>query len=284
MELYRMKNKHLNLLIPQWQGGGLDKSTYFGGIEIRDNYMQGLLFSEVNINTADSFVTRNNIFGYDHIYHQLKQAKDIIEELDPDTILTIGGGCDADVVPIAYLNRRYNHELTFLWFDAHGDLHTPETSESHLFYGMPLRLVLGEGDKDFLALLGSKIGKSQLVMLGTREIDRAEERFVNENSITVLTCADIENNLNDVVKCIGSFGNSKLYLHIDLDVLEPTEFPYVPLPVKDGLKIRVFERLIAELHRDFEIVGLGIYEYNAKAKKKNSVIEKLIIIGNSLGQ
>lgn len=284
MELFRMNNKHLNLLIPQWQGGGPDKSTYLRGMEIRDKYMQGLLLREVNINTADSCVTRNSIFGYEPIYHQLKQAQDIIEELRPDTILTIGGGCDAAVVSIAYLNRRYNHELILLWFDAHGDLHTPETSESHLFYGMPLRLVLGEGDQDFLTLLGSTIDKSQLVMLGTREIDRTEEQFVNENSIAVLTCADIENDPNEAVRSIKSLGNSKLYLHIDLDVLEPTEFPYVPLPVKDGLKIKVFERLIAELHRDFEIVGLGIHEYNAKAEKKHSIIEKLIFIGNSLGR
>jgi len=277
-----MKKKYLNLLMPQWQGGGHDKSTYFGGLEIRDKYMQDVLLSEVKISTDELGEIRNNILGYDQIYSQLRQARDIIEEASPDTILTIGGGCDAGIVPLAYLNRRYNQDLTVLWFDAHGDLHTPDTSESHLFYGMPLRLALGEGDRNIIELLGSKIQKSQLIMLGTREIDPAEQQYIHDNAITVLTCTDIEKDIYTVISRIKSLGNGRLYLHIDLDVLDPAEFPYIPVPVGDGLKNKVFDTLISELHRNFAIVGLGIFEYNGTAHHKNRIIEKLISIGSQL--
>jgi arginase len=276
------KKKHLNLLMPQWQGGGPDKSTYFGGMEIRDKYMQGMALSEVQISTEDSCQIKNNIFGYDCIYNQLKQAKHIVESFSPDTIFTIGGGCDADIIPITYLNKRYNKDLTVLWFDAHADLHTPETTETRLLYGMPLRLAMGEGDRDILELLWSNIRKSQLIMLGTRDIDRAEEKYINENSINILTCPEIESDIDKVISRVKSLGNEKIYIHIDLDVIEPAEFPHVPITAKDGLSIDVFETLISELHRSFEIVGLGLYEYNGTAKNKNRTIENLVFIGNSM--
>ena len=277
-----MGKNHLNLLISQWQGGGQDKSTYLGGIEIRDKYMQDVIIREVKISMEDICEIKNNIRGYSCIYDQLKQAKDIIEGFSPKTIFTVGGGCDVDIIPLTYLNKVYNNEITILWFDAHADLHTPETSESHLFYGMPLRLALGEGDKSIIKLLGSKIQKSQLMMLGTREIDKAEKQFINDNFINVLTCNAIENDLNNVIGRIKAIGNKKLYLHLDLDVVEPTEFPYVPVPAKDGLKLTVFATLISELHKNFEIVGLGMYEYNATAKDENWLIKKLVSIGKNL--
>ena len=44
-----MKQSHLNLLVPQWQGGGQDLSTYNGGLELKDNYLHGLELAEVEI-------------------------------------------------------------------------------------------------------------------------------------------------------------------------------------------------------------------------------------------
>ncbi|WP_368501527.1 arginase family protein [Phascolarctobacterium sp.] len=57
-------------------------------------------------------------------------------------MFSVGGGCDADVPVIAYLNKKYGGKLTVLWLDAHGDLNSPQESQTGLFYGMPARTLL----------------------------------------------------------------------------------------------------------------------------------------------
>ena len=73
----------------------------------------------------------------------------------PDKLFTLGGGCDADVPCLLYLNEEYRGDLTVIWFDAHGDLNTPEESATSLFYGMPLRSLM---DVKCFGLLENSLG------------------------------------------------------------------------------------------------------------------------------
>ena len=61
----------------------------------------------------------------------------------PDKILTVGGGCGIEIPIVSYFSEKYKN-LDVLWFDAHGDLNTPESSPSKYFHGMPLRFLLEE--------------------------------------------------------------------------------------------------------------------------------------------
>lgn len=87
-------------------------------------------------------VRTHGVIGYEMILAQTENAIQCLEKYHPSHFLTIGGGCDADLASIAYLNERYGGDLTVIWFDAHGDMNAPEESETGLFYGMPARMLM----------------------------------------------------------------------------------------------------------------------------------------------
>jgi arginase len=277
-----MKNKHLNLIFPQWQGGGKDLETYDGAMELKRNYLEGTEFCEVEVSRSPMGKTKNNIVDYDRILEQLKYARMIIDREQPDTIFTIGGGCDADILSLTYTNAKTEGDMTLVYLDAHGDIHTPESSETKRFYGMPLRVAMGEGDEAIVNLNYSNLNKSQLVMLGVRDLDKAEKIYIPSQDISIFGVSDVEQNIEAVADIIRSKGSRNLYVHIDLDVLDPDEFPYTPLPVPDGMEIRTLMELLKVLDEEFCIKGMGLFEYKPSGIKKIELIEYIISIGANL--
>lgn len=158
-------------------------------------------------------------------------------------VLTIGGDCGVELVPIGVARFRHGPGLGVAWFDAHPDLNTAESSPSGAFHGMVLRSLLGEGDPEFAADPALEPGR--VALAGTRVFDPEEEAAVGRGlavrSVAALT------------------GVEKLYVHVDLDVLDAREFAGLNYPEPDGWTI---ERLVSELDAltRFEVVGAGITE------------------------
>ena len=273
-----MMKKHVNIFFPQWQGGK-NKLTYEGAVEIKKNYLSKKPFVDVEVTLEDNDPIENDIIGYQSIVKQLEQCKNLIIEEKPTTIFTVGGGCDIVIAPISYLNSKTNGDLTVLWFDAHGDLNTPETSMSKAFHGMPLRVLLGEGNKKILDHAFSRLRPSQIVLLGTRDLDDAETQYIEEKNIHLVKVDDIESNENSVLDAIKSKGSENLYIHIDLDVIDPKEFSHVPLPVLGGLKIHTLSRLLKALDKEFTILGLSLTEYQRSGEQTIHILQEIIDMG-----
>ncbi|MBP2641355.1 MAG: arg [Firmicutes bacterium] len=273
-----MMKKHVNIFFPQWQGGK-NKLTYEGAVEIKKNYLSKKPFVDVEVTLEDNDPIENDIIGYQSIVKQLEQCKNLIIEEKPTTIFTVGGGCDIVIAPISYLNSKTNGDLTVLWFDAHGDLNTPETSMSKAFHGMPLRVLLGEGNKKILDHAFSRLRPSQIVLLGTRDLDDAETQYIEEKNIHLVKVDDIESNENSVLDAIKSKGSENLYIHIDLDVIDPKEFSYVPIPVLGGLKIQTISRLLKALDKEFTILGLSLTEYQRSGEQTIHILQEIIDMG-----
>lgn len=274
--------KHMNLFFPQWQGGGQDLSTYEGALELKHNYCQGIQLAEVPVGTDAVSAARHNIVGYDEIFQQLVQAKALIRQTRPATIFTVGGGCDADVAPIAYLNDRLKGDLTVLWFDAHGDMNTPASSASRYFYGMPLRALLGEGEAAIVKLTQPHLLPAQLVLLGARALDAAEEEYITDQNIRMFGVQDIEQKADSVIEAVKMKGSANIYIHIDLDVLDFVDFPHVPVPAPAGLKSNTLKKLLQKLDQEFKLVGLGLFEYQNSGIERIDLLADIIKIGAGL--
>ena len=276
-----MKNKHLNLIFPQWQGGGKNLKTYDGAMELWQNYLEGTEVALVEVGKAPLGIAKNNIIDYDHILSQLKLCRTLLDREQPDTIFTVGGGCDSDILSVSYLNKRLKGDMTLVYFDAHGDIHTPESSETKRFYGMPIRVMLGEGDEEIISLNYSKISASQLVMLGVRDLDKAEKVFVPSQNISVFGVSEAED-ISAVISSIRSKSHRNIYIHIDLDVLDPEEFPHTPMLVPGGMKIRVLTELLRILNEEFSIAGMGLFEYKPSGIKRIEILEYITRLGTNL--
>ncbi len=155
-----------------------------------------------------------------------------------------------------------------VWIDAHPDANTPETSPSGNIHGMPVAVLLGHGPET-LADVGSKgstLKYENLVLLGTRDIDEGEIKFIKQHNVKMFTIFDVlEKGLSSVVdETIKHLCKKTKNLHIslDLDVLRSEIAPGVGLPSRCGFDMReaiyLCRRFAAECNiTSIDIVGLN---------------------------
>lgn len=264
----------------QWQGGGED-STLKGSELLtalcRQSYPECSYF-KVAIDTVPQTEKENHIVGYYPIIRQSLQAKAVLTEQQPETLFTIGGGCDADLPSIAYLNERYHGDLTVFWFDAHGDLNSPDESESGLFYGMPARILM-QPEYDFMSLIPVPVKTQNWVQLGGRDFDSGETAFIKRNEISFF---DVNAAAGDSIENrIRSMSGKPAYIHFDLDVLDPLEFSDTPLPVLGGMRINRALEIMQMIKEHMNLVGLGLFEYKPN-EKSNPVIQSILDFSKDL--
>ncbi|MDA0646043.1 arginase family protein, partial [Nonomuraea ferruginea] len=87
-------------------------------------------------------------------------------------VVTVGGDCGVELEPVAAARRAYGDRLVVVWFDAHGDLNTPESSPSGAFHGMVLRALVDEGPRGLTADPG--VDPRRVVLAGVRDLDPGE--------------------------------------------------------------------------------------------------------------
>ena len=261
----------------QWQGGA-DISVLYGAKEIENLYLSDINYDKAYVSdNENNLPVKNNIVGYEIIKTQMNQTFQNLEADRPDKLFTIGGGCDADFPSIAYMNQKYSGNLKILYFDAHGDINSPEESESKLFYGMPLRCLMKDLDSSVFPFIRYGINPEQLIHIGARELDNAEMQFMNKNKIQRITVEDLTDEKIDFTRTT-SLHNKKVYIHLDLDVLEPQEFPHTPLPVQKGIPVKILKNVLESLKQSCCITGFGIFEYKPFGQE-NELLKYLIQYG-----
>lgn len=170
--------------------------------------------------------------------------------------------------------HRKGLRLGVLWFDAHADMNTPESSETGNVHGMPLATVLGEGHKSLLELVGeaSYLQGSQIFLLGIRSVDSKEQLILDQSGISYSTMAktkemgvkkiahEIKTNLMDQVDCV--------HLSFDLDVMDPSFVPSVSTPEKNGMTLDEAKALLRPLAESQKLIAMDMVEYNPRYEKE----------------
>lgn len=270
----------LNLINPQWQGGG-DIAALAGTREIEELYIKDAPVRRIPLSGGeDELAVEHGIAGYRVIEEQTGAALAILLESGADRVFTVGGSCDADVASILYLNEVYHGDLAVLWLDAHGDINAPSESASHLFYGMPVRMLLGDCGGAFAGLNYKPLSPQQFINVGGRALDEAESDFMQCHQIPVIPA--LATDLQDaVMQAVARTGKGHLYIHLDLDVLDPAEFPFTPVPVEAGLPLKKLLPLLTALQQKTDLVGFGMLEYIPSGVKIDA-LEQLVRFGLDL--
>jgi arginase len=163
--------------------------------------------------------------------------------------VTVGGDCGADLAAAAAAVRLFGDDLTVVWLDAHGDLNTPESSPSGAFHGMVLRTLLGDGPPDLVP--SRRLRPDRVVLAGTRALDPGEADFLAREDIKVVSVEDI----------VDAVDTEAVYVHIDLDVLDPGVFGAVGYPEPGGLTVEQLAGAVSALRAARRVVGMGIMEF-----------------------
>jgi arginase len=157
--------------------------------------------------------------------------------------LVLGGDHSIAIGTIAGV-AKHRRQMGIIWFDAHGDLNTAETTPSGNIHGMPLAVSLGYGHPDLVNCLGfaPKVRPENVVIIGARELDDGERKLIRELGIRVFSMHDIDRvGMGAVMEealAIVTRGTDGVHLSLDLDGLDPKDAPGVGTPVEGGLTYR----------------------------------------------
>ncbi|MGV1873246.1 Arginase [Agrobacterium sp. DSM 25558] len=265
--------KTLRLNLPQWQGG--DHPGYQVGARVLAAIAPDPRGPVETVAVANP---RDDNRSVDHgiksrpaLLDNLNAARAAIAPHDPEAIVTLGGDCLVNLAPTAHLSERYGDELAVIWIDAHPDVMTAE--EFNHAHAHVLAILMGIGDEEFAAAVPRPVTGDRVLYVGLTETTPYETDFISRNGMTRLSPEDLDGSVQPVLDWLRRSGATKVAVHFDLDVLDPSLYDYLlfndpssrPGAFDGVAKGRMrFEDVAAILHAvdaETDIVGLAIAEY-----------------------
>jgi arginase len=166
------------------------------------------------------------------VYSRL--AAEVARQDDP---IVFAGDCVAIIGVLAGLQRK-GIDPMLVFFDAHGDFNTWVTTPSGFIGGMPVAMVTGRGEQTIVAGAGLRVlPDARVLHVGARDLDPREQVAMKDSDVTVIAVAEVA----DIELPAGP-----LYVHVDLDVVDPEEMTATSYPAPGGPSV---EEVIAALGR-----------------------------------
>ena len=173
--------------------------------------------------------------------------------------LVLSGNCNTAVGTLSGLTPA--RRATF-WFDAHGDCNTPETTTTGFLDGMGLAMTMGLCWHHLGASVPGfqPVAAESTFLLGARDLDPPEAAFLQGLAITAVSVDQIPEGLPGLLASVP-LADSLGYLHLDVDVLDPTVGKANRLPVPDGLSLAHLTAAIAAIRARVPLGAAAITSY-----------------------
>jgi arginase len=164
----------------------------------------------------------------------------------------LGAECSIALTTLPAVARN-RPDAKVLWLDAHGDFNTPETSPSGYLGGMALAGACGVWD----AGLSGTIEPDRVILAGIRDLDAAERGLLEDSRVTVIGAS-----LETLVFTQNALDRAPVYVHLDLDVIDPEEFP-AQFPAPGGLASDKLYDLLEAVAGECEVIGVEVTAFEA---------------------
>lgn len=175
--------------------------------------------------------------------------------------------------------RRQQQSLGLIWFDAHADMNTPETTPSGNIHGMPLAALLGFGTPELTRVAGfsPKIDPALCAHVGARDIDPGERELIRKLGMRFFTMREIDERgmracMDDAI-AIASQGTAGYGVTFDVDVLDPGDAPGSGTLVRGGLTYREAHLAMEKIAENGGMRSLEIVEINTALDVNNKTAE-----------
>jgi arginase len=166
-----------------------------------------------------------------------------------DVPVVVSGDCMTALATMAGLQRAAI-DAGVVWFDAHGDLHTPKSTSSGYLGGMPLRLLVGHQPQLIAATLGLRaVPEHQTVLVGARDLDPAEVIFLADAKIRRAEVSHLD---------ATALPDGPLYVHLDADVIDPAVLPGLRYPAPRGPGTTAVASALGVLLGTGRVAGIGV--------------------------
>lgn len=205
--------------------------------------------------------------------------------------LILGGDHSIAIGTLAGLGDRYEN-LGVIWYDAHSDINTGETSPSGNIHGMPLAVSIGLGHEKLVNIRGfaPKIKPENVVIIGARSIDPGEREIIKEQGIKVFTMHDIDKlGMTEIMDQTMWYLKDRevdgVHLSLDLDGIDPIYTPGVGTPVPGGISYRESHLAMEMLFTSDMITSAEFVEVNPILDEKNKTADVAVaLIGSLFGE
>lgn len=190
-----------------------------------------------------------------------------------DLPVVISGNCNAVLGALAAID---DPDAGVIWFDAHPDLNTPETSLTGYLDGMPLATALHLGQPGLSQQVGAPRLKSEkLLLIGARDIDSGEANAIETHAISVLEALTVHEDQSRIAASVQQLAQNsgKVYVHLDLDVFSPELVPGTPYPVAGGLTWGQIEAALDLINQHLQIDAVGITYFDPYLDSDGSTLQ-----------
>lgn len=201
--------------------------------------------------------------------------------------LVLGGDHSIAIGTLAGVSKHYKN-LGVIWYDAHGDLNTAETSPSGNIHGMPLAVSIGIGHPMLTEIGGycPKVMPENIVIIGARALDDGEKELIREKGIRVFTMHEIDRlGMTKVMEETIAYLKDRtdgVHLSLDLDGLDPIDAPGVGTPVIGGISYRESNLAMEMLSEADMITSAEFVEVNPILDEKNKTATVAVSLMGSL--
>jgi arginase len=191
----------------------------------------------------------------------LGHFSDIVAQNERDGYFTVGLLATCPSMPGLVAGLQHSGpsgnplKIGMLWLDAHPDFNTPETTRSGSLGGMPVAVATGRALQRMRidAHLNPALADEYVVMAAVRLIDPLEQDLLNQSKIQQVTVDDVRNLTPAVFAQLDRLSKitDKIYIHIDMDVLDPKEVMGHVNKVPNGPSSEQLARLFEEIFKRY---------------------------------
>jgi arginase len=163
--------------------------------------------------------------------------------------VVLSGDCTTSIGTVAGLQRA-GVDPAVVWLDAHGDVQTLETTTSGYLGGIPLRLLVGYRPELLAAPLGLRpVAEERVVLVDARDLDPPEAAYLEAAAIRRRQVGEL---------AAERLPDGPLYLHLDVDVVDPEELPGLRFPAAGGPGWPAVTEAVARVLGTGRVAALGV--------------------------
>jgi arginase len=170
--------------------------------------------------------------------------------------VSVAGDCCATIGVLAGLQRAGLHPF-LIWFDAHGDFNTWETTPSGFLGGMPLAMLVGRGDQTLVNAVALKpFPEKRVLLTDARDLDPGEQEAVEDSDVMHLPDAS--------ALLEYPLPARPLYVHLDTDVINPADAPAMSYPAPGGASQVELQEILRSLAETGRVAAVSVSSWNPK--------------------
>jgi arginase len=168
------------------------------------------------------------------------------------------------------------------WFDAHGDFNTPDTTIGGFLDGMAVATVTGRAWPQLSPSAGLRpVDEDAVVLIGTRDLDPLEAALLDASRIRRVAPATLRADLDPALAAVAR-ARATAYLHLDLDVLDPSEGRVNSYAAPGGLSRDDVAWAIGRIAESFEVAAAAMTALDPASDPDHRALEAALSLGVTL--